>query len=480
MLRSLVLALAVAGAFSFSLAHRAPLPASNLTLVRDTVSSTIAGYTLDEIIAWSDAQFTRTISWGRYVRYGGTLILAGSLIYAALDWFYQQALQTTGTSLDDWYFSGSALAEVSDGFPCNQDDLGLYYGARFVYTGPNFSGGGTDCDRDWRSPSEATEGVKRYIESVFDSHNYPYSGWRSSSSCPITDNTDCAFVLVADRPSLPDWLQSNPDATDGVKRAVTDYIDQYPEWPVTFDEPLPGLSFSPVPNGNQWLDNPFFDPLLDTDNDGWPDWFEYDLYSDPSNPASQPPSTADPDNDGYDNATERDAGTDPTDPNSRPDVGVDQDSDGDGIKDSADPCPSDPTNSCQPEEDTQDEVIPDPIEPSLSPVDLPQFDQPALPDISSRFDQIEANFRDGLDSLWSSLQDRFPFGMARWIPVPPSVGGSSCDMSITLQIPDLPSAQVDICNNPVMQWAATVGRQLVLVSLMVGFLFAVARRASSV
>ncbi|WP_293178310.1 hypothetical protein, partial [Oceanithermus sp.] len=239
-----------------------------------------------------------------------------------------------------------------------------------------------------------------------------------------------------------------------------------------------GLDLDPAPNGNQWFDNPFFDPLLDTDNDGWPDWFEFDLYSDPSNPASQPPSTADPDNDGFDNATERDAGTDPTDPNSRPDVDVDQDSDGDGIKDSADPCPSDPTNTCQPEEDPQEDDIPDPSEPSLTPVELPQFDQPALPDISSRFDQIEANFQDRLGTLWSTLQDRFPVGMSRWIPAPPSVSGGSCDMSITLQIPDLPSAQVDICDNPVMQWAATTGRQLVLVSLMVGFLFAVARRAS--
>lgn len=286
MLRSLVLALAVAGAFSFSLAHRTPLPTSNATLVRDTVSSTIAGFTLDEIIAWSDAQYSRTIGWGRYVRYGGTLILAGTLIYAALDWFYQQALQTTGTSLDEWYFSGSALAEVSQGYVCNQDSLGPYYSSRFAYRGVNFAGGGTNCDPSFRSESEAVDGTKLRVQQVFDSHNTPYSGWRSTTSCPLTDYSDCVAVLIGDRVPLSDWLTSHPDAASGVTQAVTDYIDQYDPFPTTFDSPVPGLDLDPAPNGNQWFDNPFFDPLLDTDNDGWPDWFEFDLYSDPSNPAS--------------------------------------------------------------------------------------------------------------------------------------------------------------------------------------------------
>jgi len=163
---------------------------------------------------------------------------------------------------------------------------------------------------------------------------------------------DVVAVLPTGSMSLPDYIRAHPDAADGVIEVTKSYIDEYPDFPLTFDSPIPGLSLDPAPNGNQWLGNPFFDPLLDTDTDSWPDWFEYDLYSDPSNPASQPPSTADPDDDGYDNAAERDVGTDPTDPNGRPDVDVDHGSDGDGIKDSADPCPSDPTNMCQPEEDS--------------------------------------------------------------------------------------------------------------------------------
>ena len=281
---------------------------------------------------------------------------------------------------------------------------------------------------------------------------------------------------VVERPPLPDWIQDHPDAADGVKQALGDYVTSND--PSSFSEPWPGIQLDPPPTGNQWWDNPSFNPYEDTDGDGWPDWFEWDVGADPSSPGSQPYPGGDPDGDGYDNAAERDAGTDPTDPNSRPGVDQDQDTDGDGLKDSADPCPNDPNNQCQPEEEENPDEIPDPSEPSLTPVDLPQLDQPELPEIASRFDQVRTNFEQNLQTLWDTLQDRFPVGMARWIPAPPSVSGGSCDMSFQLEIPDLPPANIDICNNPVMQWAASTGRRIVLASLMVGFLFAIARRAS--
>jgi len=266
-----------------------------------------------------------------------------------------------------------------------------------------------------------------------------------------------------------------------VKQSLTDYIneqDAQGNIPQTFGEPLPGLTLDPAPTGNQWYDNPFFNPYEDTDGDGWPDWFEWDTGSDPSNAGSQPLPNGDPDGDGYDNASERDAGTDPTDPSSRPGVDQDQDTDGDGLKDSADPCPNDPNNMCQPEEEENPDEIPDPTEPTLTPVDLPRLEPPELPDPTGRFDQIRTNFEQNLQNLWDTLQDRFPVGMSRWIPAPPAVSGGSCDMRFQLEIPDLPPANIDICNNPVMQWAASAGRRIVLASLMVGFLFAIARRAS--
>ncbi len=474
----LLVALAVAGALlSPAFAHRPPAPnfprsAGFLQAAEDAIQ----GFTLDEVIAWSDAQFAKRVAWGSFVRYAGTAVFAASLIYTGLEWFYDQAKKSTGTSLDSWWnyqpqwdtclYDGyvrcsNASGTVVVAAPSSSSPAVYYDYCNSVWVNGNivgydplvvtFPGGLTVAGERWGD------------QSVLE-------WFRTHASGP-----DCGVS----KPPLPDWIQAHPDAADGVKQAITDYLgdqDGQGNIPQSFSEPLPGITLDPAPTGNQWWDDPFFNPMEDSDGDGWPDWFEWDTGSNPSNAGSQPLPGGDPDGDGYDNGAERDAGTDPTDPSSRPDVGQDNDTDGDGLKDSADPCPNDPNNQCQPEE--KPDQVPDPNMPSLTPVDVPRFDAPALPDLAGRLDPLRQNFQQRLNDLWQVLQDRFPVGMARWVPTPPSVGGGSCDMHVSLQIPDLPSVQVDICNNPVMQWAASTGRRIVLASLMVGFLFAVARRAS--
>ncbi len=466
----LLVALAVAGALlSPAFAHRPPAPnfprsAGFVQAAEDAIQ----GFTLDEVIAWSDAQFAKRVAWGRYVRYGGTLLLASSLVLSALDWFYNQAKQTTGTSLDTWW-------NMPDGSPsqCLYPLPSWYLSGRQVVECACHSDA---SGADFYIVYETNIGYRLV---AYDGVNNPSNVYGPQTLAQVRQVASQYCPATATRPPLPDWIQSHPDAADGVKQAVTDYIgdqDAQGNIPQSFGQPLPGMQLDPAPTGNQWWDNPFFNPLEDSDGDGWPDWFEWDTGSDPSNAASQPLPSGDPDGDGYDNATERDAGTDPTDPSSRPDVGQDQDTDGDGLKDSADPCPTDPNNMC--EQDQNPDQVPDPSMPTLTPVDLPAFDTPTLPDLAGRFDPLRQNFQQRLGNLWQVLQDRFPVGMAKWVPSPPSVGGGTCDMHVQLQIPDLPPADVDICNNPVMQWAASTGRRLVLASLMVGFLFAVARRAS--
>jgi len=480
----LLVALAVAGALlSPTYAHR-PVPASSPGFL-NAAESAIQGFTLDEVIAWSDAQFQKRLVWGSVVRYAGVAVFAASLIYTGLEWFYDQAKKSTGTSLDTWWnLAGGPYSDwawVITGGYCDS----YFHAYNWRYTCPNCQprevGGGSCPPTPALSVGEQAilnrEGTLTDYQWVDrDQLGGPVQVMPPGGGTPWT--VDAAYVRV-NRPPLPDWIQSHPDAADGVKQAVTDYLndqDAKGNIPQSFSVPIPGLSLDPPPTGNQWWDNPFFNPAEDSDGDGWPDWFEWDTGSDPSNAGSQPLPTADPDGDGYDNGTERDAGTDPTDPSSRPDVSQDADTDGDGLKDSADPCPDDPNNQCQPEQ--QPDQVPDPSMPSLRPVDLPTFDAPTLPDLAGRFDPLRQNFQQRLSDLWQLLQDRFPVGMARWIPTPPSVGGGACDMHVQLQIPDLPPADVDICNNPVMQWAASTGRRIVLASLMVGFLFAVARRAS--
>ena len=296
------------------------------------------------------------------------------------------------------------------------------------------------------------------------------------------DTMEMADVRLRDgagnpRPSLTDWLRQHPDAADGVKQAFREYITEND--PSSFSEPWPGVQLDPAPTGNQWHDNPFFNPLEDTDQDGWPDWFEWDTGSDPANPARQPLPTADPDGDGYDNASERDAMTDPTDPSSRPDVDT-ADSDEDGMPDSSDPCPNDPNNQCQPEENPED--IPDPSMPTLRTPDMPALERGPLPEVAQRIEAFKQHVQEQLDSLWDTVKDRFPFGMARWVPAPPSGVGSDCppliNLSFTVGGQEL-TGQVDICNTPPYQWMQSTGRTLLIPVVLIGFAFAVLRRSSN-
>jgi len=80
------------------------------------------------------------------------------------------------------------------------------------------------------------------------------------------------------------------------------------------------------------------------------------------------------------------------------------------------------------------------------------------------------------------VKDRFPFGMARWVPAPPSGVGSDCppliNLSFTVGGQEL-TGQVDICNTPPYQWMQSTGRTLLIPVVLIGFAFAVLRRSSN-
>jgi hypothetical protein len=91
-------------------------PALAQSHFKDAVKSAVAGSTLDEVIAWSDAQFARAATIGRYVRWGGTILLGSALIAAGLDYFYNYLRRETGTSLDQWVnWSGGVPEPVWSG-----------------------------------------------------------------------------------------------------------------------------------------------------------------------------------------------------------------------------------------------------------------------------------------------------------------------------------------------------------------------------
>ena len=464
----------------------------------------VEGASLDEVIQWSDTQFARaaqSAKYWRYVRWGGSIILGATLVYTALDWLYNQAKLTTGTSLDDWML-GSPSPVVdweylildywktpdSSGFlkyTCISRGYDIWQNRWREWACPSGSA--------YRSDWTGLDVLKVLEQDVLAQYNESRPGqWIEGVDVQrvdgsITQNVPAVWIPVA-KPPLPDYIRDHPDAADGVKQAVTLYMDEQASQgnvPQKLDQPLPGITLDPAPTINQYWDDPYRDPLADSDGDSWPDWIELKLGSDPSNAGSQPIATADPDGDGYDNRTEADAGTDPTDPASRPGVTADVDTDGDGIKDSADPCPSDASNTC---DAAEAENVPDPSMPTLQPVAQPTLSVPTpsdLPDVQGPFADVVTNFEQRLQTLWDTLQTRFPFGLRDWIPSPVTPSGE-CDLTWGVQLPPIAPGQdpidvtVDVCSTPVINSPALKAvRNVVLASLAVSFAFNVLRRASS-
>ncbi|WP_366083662.1 hypothetical protein [Thermus sp.] len=146
-----------------------------------------------------------------------------------------------------------------------------------------------------------------------------------------------------------DFLQSlSPSDRQAAVNALRDqvvlpYVDNAPIGSPA--SPLPGVRLDPAPNPNQWTDNPFTRPDIDTDGDGWPDSIEWheanrrgvDWPNLINNPTAYPDPQADPDGDGYTTGEEVQVGTDPYNPSSRPQrrspVSPATDTDGDGWPD---------------------------------------------------------------------------------------------------------------------------------------------------
>jgi hypothetical protein len=330
------------------------------------------------------------------------------------------------------------------------------------------------------------------------------------------------YAVPKDRPPLDQWLQNHPDAMQGMRgQVLPDYSDHETSdpntYPYTFSQPFPGVSLDQPPNGNQWWDDPYYFPTTDTDGDGWPDWMEERLGAKPGNAGNYPDPNADPDGDGYTNNQERQAGTDPADPNSHPSSNGDPttDTDGDGIADSADPCPNDPTNSCNYSDPSQDQKIPtdyarestlqdvkaavqsaagslqqsndllqqiadntkpkDAVTPPDYAGDQPELSQwtPAAP-LESAWDSVTTHFTSTLTTLEASISDKLPFALGSWIPVlSGSTGTPSC-----AQIPiTLLGIQTNLgwCDSVFYTFITGTVRAGVLVLLLIGFYFASAR-----
>jgi hypothetical protein len=487
-------------------------PALAQSHFKDAVKGAVQGSTLDEVIAWSNGRFARQATIGRYVRWGGAIFLGSALIAAGLDYFYNYLRRETGTSLDQWVnWSGGVPEPVWTGGsePANAADIasaialkcgvGNRFNPAVWVFGDSSNGYGYRMfvlDRGYyvttlgeRLPSPSRSHAQAYAMAT--SEVWPLFKQWVASWCPD------AFT----RPPLSEWIQRHPDAAQGVRQAVITYVDATPIGRP--QSPYPGVELQPVPNPNQWTDNPFTRPDIDTDGDGWPDsieWKEANRRGVPwpdviNNPQVYPDPNADYDGDGWSNLEELRLGTDPFDPNSRPRTRTPWvDTDGDGYSDDEEIAkgtdPRDPqSHPDTPPEQRPDEdgfpggpppVRPDPVE--LPEVQIPEKkDLPRLQDWDNVAESWKTNVQDRVAQRFRQLQDvlrdKFPFGiliMAQSRSV--SVTGAECGVTVDIAGQ---SATVNLCDTPVFRFMEGF-RPVLLGLLLLGFTYAVIRRGLDV
>lgn len=521
------------------------------THFREAVELAVRGSTSLEIVRWADAQITKQATIGRYVRWGGTILLGSALIAAGLDYFYNYLRRQTGTSLDQWVNWQGVPDPVWTGnrAPSNAlqiaDAIGAKCGAHFrvypaveVYGSPSNGYGyaihaynhqGTRvADLGGRPPSPSRSRAEAY--SMATAEAWPLFKQWVTQGCPD------AF---AGRPLLSEWIQRHPDAAQGVRQVVITYVDATPIGSPR--SPYPGVELQPVPNPNQWTDNPFTRPDIDTDGDGWPDsieWYEanrrgvpwpdvinnpqvypdpnadYDgdgwtnleevrLGTNPYDPNSRPTTRTpwvDTDGDGYSDAEEISKGTDPRDPNSYPNTPPEQlpppwvDTDGDGYSDAEEIRKGTDPRDPQSHPDTPPEERPDnaqwpggppPVRPD--PVVLPEVEIPEKKDLPrlQEWDNVAESWKRNVQDrvaqryreLQNVLREKFPFGILI-MAQSRSTSVTGAECGVTFEIARQ-SATVNLCDTPVFRFMEAF-RPVLLGLLLLGFTYAVIRRGLDV
>lgn len=464
-------------------------------------------------------QRVRTLarSVGRWaVRWSGWITVGASVIYSALDWFYQEAQRSTGTPLDDWYWT-----EGPDAWPPLGEPVPVSAGRA-----PDNAAVIIAVSEAVSWPSELRDlcSFGSFRVRTLQAGMWAQAETRATPSGSIrwggpvrtgADAVDEAWQDLASRygdivqgcplskESLYEHLISHPSsarAADEILRdGLTDRANRS-AWPATYGSPYApwDVTVTPAPNQNQWYGNPYADPTIDTDGDGYEDWREAESETDPNDPDHYPtvpvvvPVRPDPGDPDYDPVR------DPTSPEYDPEQDPWRDSDGDGVPDRFDPCPRDALNRCMdaaPEydpasEDTlqeirdlleeirdqekqeEDDVMPEDFGPLT--LLLPEWTPGSVTE--SAFAAVSTAMETTVNGAIGDGGGKLPFLLSGWVPIVALTGGDDCT-GISMDI--LGHAQeVGVCDTPVHTVLATTARTAILALAVIAFWLGMVRWVS--
>lgn len=282
----------------------------------------------------------------RLITRSNLAILGGTLVLAGLDWYFKQAKDaSTPTGPLDEYSAPTAWNTTNVNVNLQRNKYGIFNGTYQYYDEVSVQW------TAWASPTATAQtGSKNYklaAGTAGDINKYRIEGENEASRLfaqisvqqPVpaydwqliehqtgTIETQSRYGKTRSQRTAHDLMPTTPDlASDFTNRVLPSYLNANPA-PSPTALP-PGTTWDgPVPNTNQWNDNPYSDPNLDTDRDGWTDPAEYELNHlpiDPGQPYDIPPPNYDPnydyDDDGWSDKNENDNKTPLDNPDQHPD-----------------------------------------------------------------------------------------------------------------------------------------------------------------
>ncbi|TDE84656.1 thrombospondin type 3 repeat-containing protein [Deinococcus sp. S9] len=312
MLRTLLfLLIATGGVAAAEAAPKLPFPAleRGSMVLRDLATEEIsaaAGQLTPRGNPAGETFIRKALPVGRFFRSPAGIFVASSLVSASLQWFYNELKRQSGTALDDWWNQADSSSPVPGAPPLpqsmfNQVDIYPSGPAKPCYSGSDLvgwaaPGRGGSAGNSWVGVFTISLDEARMIPPKWNLSTYRIEWGDANQWLDYSLNVLCGPVTAPEPQKPLDSVLPKPGVADAVRNIAADFLQAHPEaGPAYIFKSNPDGSQMYTPDGrrvnlnpNEYADNPYLDPSLDTDGDHYTDADEASQGSDPDDPNSIP------------------------------------------------------------------------------------------------------------------------------------------------------------------------------------------------